>query len=267
MGKGHNSDRLGQLVADMVALEHQIEGAFDQWLQSVQGHADAAMALGLFQTMVKEQRQALRARLEAIGGSDSNSANSIISPSVLPATTPCERSSHAGSMDLHAVYTAFNHAAFGYAMLHTAAHRFFDLPTADLAEEHRRSYAEASQAIHQLIPDMLIWEMGKEGECQCTCPSCSLGICVCWHAHVESLMPGSPAEEGGIVVRQPKANSAALKADLRQGDVILAADDQHVQTYLELLSEIRKHEPGEDVRLRVTRGPGEPLEVTVTRPR
>ena len=80
-------------------------------------------------------------------------------------------------------------------------------------------------------------------------------------------MPDSSAEEGGILVRQPKANSAALKADLRQGDVILAADDQHVQTYLELQSEIRKHEPGEDVRLRVTRGSGEPLEVIVTRPR
>ena len=170
-------------------------------------------------------------------------------------------------MDLHTVYTAFNHAAFGYAMLHTVAHRFFDLPTADLAEEHRRSYAEASQAIHQLIPDMLIWEMGKEGECRCTCPSCSLGICVCWHAHVESLMPGSPAEEGGILVRQPKANSAALKADLRHGDVIVAADDQHVQTYQELQSEIRKHEPGEEVRLRVKRGSGDLLEVTVTRPR
>ncbi len=90
---------------------------------------------------------------------------------------------------------------------------------------------------------------------------------MCWHAHVESLMPGSPAEEGGILVRQPKANSAALKADLRHGDVIVAADDQHVQTYQELQSEIRKHEPGEEVRLRVNRGLSEPLEVTVTRPK
>jgi len=79
-------------------------------------------------------------------------------------------------------------------------------------------------------------------------------------------MPGSPVEEGGILVRQPKANSAALKADLRQGDVILEAGDQQIQTYKELQAEIRKREPGQKVRLRVKRWPGEPLEVMVTRP-
>ena len=62
MGNGQNSDRLGQLVADMVALEHQIEGAFDQWLQKVQGHAEGAMVLRRFQTVVKDQREALQAR-------------------------------------------------------------------------------------------------------------------------------------------------------------------------------------------------------------
>jgi len=250
----------------MVALEHQIEKAFVQWLLEVKGHAQATTALMRFHTMVKDQRETLQARLEAIGGSGPSFANSIISPFVVPASVPRERSSHAVSTNLHTIYTAFNHVAFGYAMLHTTAHRFYDVPTADLAEEHRRSYAEASKGIHQLIPDILISEMGKEGECRCTCPSCSLGICVCWHAHVESLMPGSPVEEGGILVRQPKANSAALKADLRQGDVILEAGDQQIQTYKELQAEIRKREPGQKVRLRVKRWPGEPLEVMVTRP-
>ena len=175
---------------------------------------------------------------------------------------------------MHALSTTFNHAAFGYAMLHTVAHRFNEGivgagegNTADMAEEHRRSYADASQAIYQLIPDVVIWEMGTDGECICPCPSCSLGICLCWHAHVDSLMPVSPAEEGGILVRQPKANSAALQAGLRQGDVILAADDQQIQTFQELQAGVRKHEPGDAVRLRVKRGPGETLEVAVTRPR
>jgi hypothetical protein len=251
----------------MVALEHQMEEAFVQWLLEVRGHAEATVALRRFHTMVNDQRKALQPRLEAIGGSNHSFADSIISSSVVPASMPRERSSHAVSADLHTIYAAFNHAAFGYAMLHTTAHRFYDLTTADLAEEHRRCYAEASQAIHQLIPDVVISEMGTEGECRCTCPSCSLGICVCWHAHVESLMPTSHVEEGGILVRHPKASSAALEADLRQGDVILGVGDQQVQTYQELQVEIRKREPGEKVRLRVKRGPGETLEVTVTRPR
>ena len=31
MGEGQHSGRLRQLVAEMVALEHQIEEAYDQW--------------------------------------------------------------------------------------------------------------------------------------------------------------------------------------------------------------------------------------------
>ena len=263
------ANELQQRAADMVILESQIEEALDQRLKEVQDHVEAAEAVKGFQAMVKDQRQALQARLESIGGGEPDPTSSIVPFST--GVLPDKEGMHAVSGALHALSTTFNHAAFGYAMLHTVAHRFNDRAgegnTADMAEEHRRSYADASQAIYQLIPDVVIWEMGKDGECTCTCPSCSLGICLCWHAHVDSLMPVSPAEEGGILVRQPKANSAALQAGLRQGDVILAADDQQVQTFQELQAGVRKHEPGDAVRLRVKRGPGETLEVAVTRPR
>ena len=263
------ANELQQRVVDMVILESQIEEALDQRLKEVQDHAEAAEAVQRFQTMVKDQRGALRARLQNIGGSEPDPA-SAIAPFGMTATLPDKGGTRAVSQALHAISTTFSHAAFGYAMLHTVAHRFNDRAgegnTADMAEEHRRSYADASQAIHQLIPDVVIWEMGQDGECACTCPACSLGICLCWHAHVDSLMPVSPAEEGGILVRQPKANSAALQAGLRQGDVILAADDQQIQTFQELQAGVRKHEPGDAVHLRVKRGPGEPLEVAVTRP-
>ena len=263
------ANELQQRVADMVILESQIEKALDQRLKEVQDHEEAAEAVKRFLTMVKDQREALQARLQNIGGSESDPIGAI-APFSMTATPPDKGGTRAVSQALHAISTTFNHADFGYAMLHTVAHRFNDRAgegnTADMAEEHRRSYADASQAIYQLIPDVVIWEMGKDGECTCTCPACSLGICLCWHAHVDSLMPVSPAEEGGILVRQPRANSAALQAGLRQGDVILAADDQQVQTFQDLQAGVRKHEPGEEILLRVKRGPGEPLEVAVARP-
>ena len=259
-----------QRVADMVILEGQIQEALDQLLQEVQDNAEAAEAVKRFQTMVNDQREALQARLEVIGGSEPGSTSSI-APFSVTATLPDREGTHTVSKALHAISTMFSHAAFGYALLHTAAHLFNDGVqgtgegnTADMAEEHRRSYADASQAIYRLIPDLVRWEMGKDGECVCICPACSLGICLCWHAHVDSLMPASPAE--GILMRSPKANSAAHKAGLRQGDVILTADDQRLTTYWAIQTVIRKHEPGEGVRLLVKRGPGEPFEVTVTRP-
>jgi ferritin-like metal-binding protein YciE len=265
------ANELQQRVTDMVALERQVEEALGQWAQEVQEYAEAGTTLRHIQTKAKGQREALQERLQAIGGAEPSSADS--SPTFgVPTGAPSGQGSRTVSVALHAAYAALHYAAFGYAMLHTTAHRFNEGSgagegnTADMAEEHRASYVEASQAIHRLINDMVIWEMGKDGECVCTCPSCSLGICLCWHAHVDSLMPVSPAEEGGVLVRQPKANSAALQADLRQGDVILAADDQPVQTYPELQAEVRKREPGDEIRLRVKRGPGEPLEITVTLP-
>ncbi len=259
------ANELQQRVKDMVVLESQVQEALDQQLKEVQDHTEAAEAVRRFQTMVKGQREALQARLQSIGGNEPGSTGSIASFSMTG--TPADKDgTHAVSKALHAISTTFNHVAFGYAMLHTVAHRFFEVPTADLAEEHRASYVEASFVVHRLINDVVMWEMGKDGECKCTCPSCKLGICLCWHAHVDSLMPVSPAEEGGILVRQPKAGSPALQAGLRQGDVILAADGQQVKTYQELQAEVRKHEPGDVVHLRVKRGPGEPLEVAVTCP-
>ena len=269
MGNGQNSDRLQQLVAETIAVERQIEEAFIQWLVEVQGHTEAAEAIRRFQTMVKGQREALEACLQRIGGSGTDSDISV-APIDMPAVRH-ERGPHAASNALHAITTAFNHAAFGYAVLHTVAHRFNDRigkgNAADMAELHQSSYFQASQAVYQLIPDVVIGEMGTHEICICTCPSCSLGICLCWHAHIDSLMPVSPADEGGIMVRLPKADSAALQAGLRQGDVIVAVDGQEVQTYQELQAEIRKHEPGDEIHLQTLRGPEGPQEITVNCPK
>jgi C-terminal processing protease CtpA/Prc len=255
----------------MVIFESQIQEALDQLLKEVQDNVEAAEAVKCFQTMVNDQREALQARLQIIGGSEPSSTSSI-APFSMTATLPDKEGTHKVSKALRIISTMFNHAAFGYALLHTTAHLFNDGiqgtgegNTADMAEKHRRSYADASQAIYRLIQDVVIWEIGKDGECECICPACSLGICLCWHAHDDSLIPVAPAE--GILMRSPKANSAAHKADLRQGDVILTADDHQMTPWWEIQSVISKHEPGEEIRLLVKRGPGEPLEVTITRPK
>lgn len=261
---------LQQRLTDMVVLETQIQEALGQLLKVIQDNAEATEAVKRFQAMVNDQLEALQTRLQVIGGSEPGSASSI-APFSMTATLPDEEDKHAVSKALHVISTMFNHAAFGYALLHTAAHLFNDGiqgagegNTADMAEKHRRAYADVSQAIYRLIPDLVKWEMGNDEECTCACAACSMGICLCWHAHDDSLMPASPAE--GIMMRSPKTNSAALEAGLRPGDVILTADDQPLTTYWAILNVINKHEPGEEVRLLVKRGPGEPFEVTVTRP-
>ena len=276
MGHVQYPDTLRKFVAEMATLERQIEEALDQWMPEVQGHVEAAEVIKQFQTIVKGQREAMEACL--VGTHDSGSGSAITNaPTAAPSGVPIDMAPvlymggpHAGSNALHAMTRAFNRAVFGYAMLHTVAHRFNDFTgeksAAGLAEHHQLCYIEASQAVYRLIPDVVIQEMGKNGECVCTCPACSLGICLCWHAHVASYIPVSPADEAGILVRSPKSGSAAFGGGLQQGDVILAVDGQLVQTYQELQAEIRKHGPGDDIRLQTLREPEGPQEITVAFP-
>ena len=74
---------------------------------------------------------------------------------------------------------------------------------------------------------------------------------------------GLPADRG-VMVQVPDPNSPAAKGGLRDGDIIIAADGQDVRSSPDLLGAIRKHQPGEQLRLRVARMQGATVDVTVT---
>ena len=161
--KGQNSELLQRLVSEMAALEHGMEEAFDQWMVEVLEQAEVANAIRRFRTMVKDHREALDACLQSVGDGESEPANPITRFD-LPVISQ-GRGPHKGSDALHAINTAFNQAAFGYAKLHTVAHRFNDRTgegnASDLAEQHQRAYSEASQAVYRLLPDVLIEGNGR----------------------------------------------------------------------------------------------------------
>lgn len=70
----HSGDRLQLRVADMVILETQVENLLSQTLSEVREHVQAEEAVGRFQSMVKDQLKALRARLDAIGEAGSTTS-------------------------------------------------------------------------------------------------------------------------------------------------------------------------------------------------
>ncbi len=118
----------------------------------------------------------------------------------------------------------------------------------------------------------MVFELDKEGlECRCGCPSCGLGLCVCASHGTLTLNQAwretaPAATPGGVSVRPAVANSAAARAGLREGDVIIAVDDKEVRSIADQQAAIRKHESGDEITLRVRRGPSDPLEIKVTRP-
>lgn len=280
MGSGASRNELQQLLGDMVTVERQMERLLERQLHEVAAHPKVAEAVGRFHQMVRSQRQPLEARLESIEGKESSSLTRIApAPYSAAAEVHHEGSAQAVSRALHTLYTAFNHAALGYTMLHAVAHRFFDSQaegnTADLAEAHLRGYAAAAQEINQTVSDAVVWELSQRGqECQCLCPSCDLGICLCAPHGTNTVnqvwRETSPrVASGGIWVRPPRGESAAARAGLREGDRIVAVDDEQIASDVDTQSmqtAIRKHQSGEEVRLRVRRATDEVLEITVARP-
>jgi hypothetical protein len=153
-----------QYVGDMVALEGHIEEALDGQLKENPEHARAAEALRRFHTTVRGNRDSLKAHLKELGGSESSPIKSAVAAifGMAAGAVNLIRTEKL-SKSLRDDYTAFNHAAISYAMLHTTAHALGHLPTMEIAERHLRSYAEAVQEINQLIADVVVWEFQKDG--------------------------------------------------------------------------------------------------------
>ncbi len=80
------------------------------------------------------------------------------------------------------------------------------------------------------------------------------------------LEPGPISTESDVFVHPPRRDSAADKAGLRHGDVVLAADGQKLESHFTLQGKVSAHESGEKVVLRIRRSTGELEEISITFP-
>src|SRR3954469_24592127 len=164
MADDKNLNTVQQYVGDMIALEDNIDEAIDRQLSLAQDYAPADEAVQRFHQMVKDHREGLKAHLQSIGGSESGPIKTAVADLFGKAAGVVDKvRTEAVSKAIRDDYTAFNHAAAGYAMLHTTAHALGQAGTADLAVRYLRDYAGAVQRINQLIPGVVIWELRKDG--------------------------------------------------------------------------------------------------------
>jgi len=159
-----NTNTIQQYVGDMLALESHIEEAMDGQLKEVTRHPRAAEAVRRFHDMVKAHREALRSHLTSIGGSESHPVKEAVANLFGKAAGLIDNLRTKGeSKALRDDYTAFNHAAMGYSMLHVTAHALGDMRTMELADRHLRNYARSVQEINQVIADVVAWELREDG--------------------------------------------------------------------------------------------------------
>jgi hypothetical protein len=276
MTTNEKANRLHSHLANMIALEKAIDQKLGEMRPKVTSHTEVSALLTKSQLMATEQRRALEARLQDIGG---NAAISIDALSSEFASGFGQDENYPVSSALQVTYTMFNQAIVGYAVLHPLATRFADsLVIAEegtsyhLCRTFAQNYIEAVQEISQLIHDVILWELDREHlECQCTCPSCGVGVCVCALAGRSFLRDawieaGPIAADKGVFVQTPRENSAASKIGLHHGDVILAAEGQEIRIYGDLQDIVRNTEPGGNIELTVRRYNAEEENVAMVRP-
>ena len=158
-----NQKTIADYVGDMVAFESHVEEALDRQLNLTKDDPVAGPAVQRFHDMVKANRDALKAHQQQTGQTAGSPIKEAGSALLGMAAGLIDKIRTEGiSKALRDDYTAFNHAAIGYTMLHATALALGDQTTATLAERGLRGYASAVQEINHIMADVVIRELQKD---------------------------------------------------------------------------------------------------------
>ena len=150
-------------LGDMVSLESHIEEALDRQLSLASDSPTAGPAVQRFHDMVRDNREALKARQAEIGSTAGNPVTKVGSTILGKAAGLIDKvRAESLSKALRDDYTAFNLAAIGHTMLHTTATALGDSATAKLAEKCLTGHAAAVQEINHIIQDVVLEELRKD---------------------------------------------------------------------------------------------------------
>lgn len=155
---------IADYVGDMAALESHIEEALDRQLTEVKDNPVALAAVRDFHDMVKRHRDTLKAMDEETGktvGTPIKEAGAALFGKAAGITDLLR--SEGISKGLRDDYAAFSLAAISYSMLHTTATALGDSRVASLAERHLRHHADAIMRINQIMPEVVMRELEKDG--------------------------------------------------------------------------------------------------------
>jgi hypothetical protein len=245
----------------VIELEDCIERFLTQQLSNLAEGQTVAELLGNIRDTSGNQKLALIDRLETISNGETNSD---VPPKEITWTCRATPSSI-----LEGAYTALNESIIAYTTLSIIAKRSRDSAiigegnTTDIADNHTRNYVSAIRSISHLLHDVVIAELDHDGlSCECTCACCGIGLCICATYNRETLSnawadAGPFADEGEILVLQPRSGSPAAAAGLQQGDFIVAADGTELASYATLYGVADGHQSGDTIELKVRHPNGE----------
>jgi hypothetical protein len=267
--------RLHRHMAAMLALEQTIEQQVEYFLSEASHNPEIVALLNDLQELTTNHRQGLVARLQTVAP-DVPIPNTASTVSALEGLYDGVK--YPASAALVNLYTLFDQGVIGYSVLLELCLRAADSyvrgsdNTADIVLRHLRDYTAAVQKIVQMLHYTVVGELEQDGkECQCICPSCGLGLCLCAIASRRFL--GMAWTDAGpiyvpeaILMVKPRAGSAAATVGIQKGDLVLMVDGKGIESIPILQETVRNHKSGEEIHFQVQQKSGERVEITVVRP-
>ena len=263
--------RIPKILSILLGLETLICSRATEGLDRVvqlthlNGHASAARLLREISAVADRHHAAVTERLRELDPAGASSQPEGASEDLRALAAEHPLSNELGTMQVLVA-----RAITGYATLQPISHRLRDSwvvaergTTAHIARAHTQEYVAISGEIMTLLADAARGELeAADLTCQCSCPACGFGICVCATGArrilSEAWAAARPAvAELGVPVSVPRPGSAAQVAGLQDGDVIAAVDGVRIDAYSVLQAALFEHAPGDRVRFKVRRGGAE----------
>ncbi|MBA3275565.1 MAG: DUF892 family protein [Chloroflexia bacterium] len=150
-------------VGDIVALESHVEEAMDAQLK-LKADASLEATLKKFHDTVRDSKQRAVSFQESYGSEAGNPIKKAGSNLLGKAAGVIDKMrDDSVSKAIRDDYTAFNHTAIAYTMLHTTAMAFKDQAAQDFAEKGMRTYAGLVQDVNHVIPEAVVFDL-KQGD-------------------------------------------------------------------------------------------------------
>jgi ferritin-like metal-binding protein YciE len=157
------NQEIADWLGDLVALESHVEEAMDAQLK-LEGEQALTAAIQRFHDTVRDSKQRAVSFQEQYGSEPGNPVVKAGSNLLGKAAGVIDKLRNDSiSKALRDDYTAYNHLAIAYTMLHTTAMAFADEATMRFAEEGLRTYAGLVQDINRLIPDAVLADL-RQGD-------------------------------------------------------------------------------------------------------
>ena len=157
------NQEIADWLGDIVALEGHIEEAMDAQLK-LQSDASLSTTITRFHDSVRDSKQRAVAFQKQYGSTAGNPVIKVGANLLGKAAGIIDKMrDDSVSKALRDDYTAYNHLAIAYTMLHTTAMVFEDEAAQQFAEQGLRTYAGLVQDINHVIPEAVVHDL-KTGE-------------------------------------------------------------------------------------------------------